>query len=429
MRLNTKVLSPSLIPLLLLLIIYLAIRIPNFYIVFQSPYFLSHTIARGLIIVLSLLQVKKLLNIRFSSPTFTYITLYLLGVSLSIINAVNLGSFFTVYKDIIFTLLLFFNVFVLVEQRQIKMILTLFSVFTVLALLMEVLILLIPSVILPFANSILHESYLQFFQYQYGRGRLFGDSLNEAFIPLVVLTFIKGRERVMSILILLFAVISAITITFISGWRTKLIICLFACILSIAIFYSKKMKAPLLSLFAIIVIALTALSFLSSGIKITSSFERLFNIDGPELQENISRTNYLKDAFEIGGAAPLFGVGLGNYYDVLLQTAKNSSKNDAEDIYKKKFIAVDDPHNLLLGAFASTGFVGLLALILLLLRFAYIDVSSFRSLTIEGRALVVTFWGIFIYSFFNPWLYFQYLALFWFIRGMIEKIHYFNFKK
>lgn len=415
--------------LIVFCIIYILIRIPNFYLFFQSPYFLSHSIARGLILVFTLFQIKKLIQIKKLPSSTLYITLYFVGVSLSIVSIVNVGSFFTVYKDVIFSLLLFFNTFILIQKEDVYLLLKLFAVLTVVMLLSEVLILLYPTVILPVFTSILHESYLQFFQYQFGRERWFVDSLNEAFLPVIAFIILNRKTNIGHFLILLFAVISIVFITFISGSRTKLVICIFSSVFTLFIFYKRKLRVLLLSLLALVVIILTTLSIISSGIKMTSSLERLLNIDGPELQENISRTSYLKDAFEIGSSLPLFGVGLGNYYDVLLQTSKNKSKNYAENIYSKKFIAIDDPHNILLSAYASTGLIGIVGLISLLLYFFIMDLSSFQTLPLEGKSLVITFWSVFIYAFFNPWMYFQYMALFWLIRGVTEKIHYLSVNK
>jgi O-antigen ligase len=278
-----------------------------------------------------------------------------------------------------------------------------------------------PSVIFPFLSFVFNEKYLQFFNFQYGRNRFFGDSLDEAFIPLIIWTLIKEKAFIKRILLLLL-MIGVIFITFISNWRTKIIILLFSLFVSTIMYYKYIKKYLLLLMLGVLLTIFTSSNFSLYTVKTDIIDRFLFN---NEIEKKIisNRINYWKEAIEMGLSSPITGVGLGNYYDNLPKKSKQANK-----IISSNLITIDDPHNLFVSTFASTGFLGLISLTLLLGYFFITDAGIFKKKQSILQTFIIIFWGLFIFGLFNPWMYFSYLMPFWLIRGFIEKykmiVHY-----
>ena len=409
-----------------LILIVLLIRFPNFYLILHGSFFLTHTIARILLIFLTiLLLIRQATKARYLAQTISpFIWIYFMGISLSIVHASNLLSFFTIYKDIIFSLLLFISVYLIIDSEFFNQFLWVLCGIVCASLVMELSILFYPQYILPVLSYITHETYLQYFSYQYQRGRLFGDSLNEAFIPILFIVIIAIKNRALRFGSLVTLSSSLLITTLVSGWRTKLVVLFISSICTLLFLAKKQVRLTLLILLFSTMLVTISYSYLSGQVKILTSVERLFNLDVPTARENRSRISYLKEAIEVGASSPLFGVGLGNYFDSLSQKSKETKQVGLNGFGGRPLIIIDDPHNMFIGAFATTGIIGVISLILLMSSFAWKDVRNFFHLSSQMRAVIISFWSIVLFAFFNPWLYFQYLSLFWMIRGLIEKGHY-----
>jgi O-antigen ligase len=122
----------------------------------------------------------------------------------------------------------------------------------------------------------------------------------------------------------------------------------------------------------------------------------------------------------MGLSSPLIGVGLGNYYDNLpSEDQKSYSANPLETALFNA--ASTDPHNIFFRTFAETGGVGLSAFILLLLYFLKNDLYLLKEREDLSKALIISFWTLFIFSVLNPSLNIGYLSLFWLLRVMVDK--------
>ena len=408
--------------LVLFTFVVFLVRLPNIYLLpFKTSLFLTNNIVR--LLVLSILAINLYLYKRrafanFHGLGFKLVAFYFFTQSLSVIYAYNLNSFLLVYKDLLFALLLFIIVAQITNNKNLNFFLKIIILVTFFNILFQILFYLFPSVIYPFILFFFNEKYLQFFNFQSGRNRFFGDSLDEAFIPLIMWMFMRERAFMKKILLLLL-VIGIIFIAFISNWRTKILILLFSLGVS-AIMYFKYVKKYLF-LFILLILLTT---FLSSSFSLytvkTNIIDRLIFNDTIETKIINSRINYWKDAIEIGLSSPIIGVGLGNYYDNLSEKSKQANTN--QNINRRdSFITIDDPHNLFISTFASTGFLGLISLILLLGHFFITDVVVYIKKQALPQTLIIIFWSLFIFALFNPWMYFSYLMPFWLLRGFIEK--------
>lgn len=410
--------------LYILIVILLGLRIPNLYL--PTPFInSSYTVLRVLSLILGVLIViyPSRPSLRIPRSLVLLLLIYFFFATLSVIRAQNIPSFLAMYKDVVFSLLLFVCAYHTISINNVHKILNGLIVSAFVLVSVEVLFYLYPTFILSFFSEIFNETYLKFFLFQYNRGRYFGDSLNEAMIPLFL--GVVSSKKYWSKNIILFLLLSlAITFTVIvSNWRTKAIIFLFS--FSSTIFFLTKKKFVHLFLTVVFIFF-----FITGALRITTVFNGTggsvldrFTEDGVDQygsNSNSARLNYWQDAFSIGNSNLLTGVGLGNYFDALSQESKS---NNLSASLGKQFILIDDPHNLFFSAYASTGFLGLISLVSLIFYFAASDIHYLRHAhNMNYTSFCLVFWSMFIYALFNPWLYYQYLGQFWIIRGIVEKL-------
>src|SRR3989338_6167815 len=100
------------------------IRLPPFYFFpIQSFLFLSHTLARLLILVLFswifLLLIYKKEKKQFPKIMQLLMIFWFVSQSISIVAANNIGAFLDGYKDIVFALLIFISTFFIVKKSNI----------------------------------------------------------------------------------------------------------------------------------------------------------------------------------------------------------------------------------------------------------------------------------------------------------------------
>lgn len=414
------------VPFLLTSLIFCFIRFPSLYLIpfIRSPFTLSHNIARILIIVLfGLTLITKTSSIiQKKTKLLIIVFVYFIATSLSIFSAQNITSFFSVYKDLVFGFLLGYGVYMNINKQNVYILVRVMVGITLFSLIIELFTYLFPYIFLDLSKLFFNEQYLLFFEYQYGRGRMFGDTLNEAFLPLLFFytnskSLFKSTSSLLGILLNFFSM-------FVSGWRTKVVIFIFSLATSFIMFGKKYMHLVLLG----ILILIGVFVFLNNALATIgqpSVIDRFVDVDAIESKNNTSRIRYWKEATDMGLSSPLFGVGLGNYFDNLSQNSKLQNMNNAY-YQNQRFILIDDPHNLFFSAFANTGFIGLSSLCLLVGYFLLTDLKFLFSENKLAQGFILTFWSLFIFAFFNPWMYFSYLALFWLLRGVIEKVKIYN---
>lgn len=409
-----------------LIAIFFLMRIPNILLFpIDVSFFYSNNVVRALCLVMVALNLLNLKNSLNSNKIMNGLfLLYFFTQSLSIVAAQNLESFFLMYKDVLFGVLFYFTAVQLVRNNKNTNHL-MYMIVAVTGINIGIqLLLYFNSPIGDLFKTMVNSKYLDFFNYQFQRGRYFGDSLDEAFIPvLIYILFLSDKKHQLFKLFSVLILCGITYITFISSWRTKLIIYIMATVSAclVHIKYSYKFKY-LLHIFAFVGVGIVTLYTLAKlgGVNQTI-ITRIFEEDVLTSNITTTRLTLLKSANDIGLSSPFFGVGLGNYYDYLSVDTKKNNKSPGLDLHKQ-FILMDDPHNVFMSTFALTGGIGLIGLLLLLGYCVKKDLSYFihsKKVTLESM-LILTFWSLFIYSLFNPWIYFSYISNLWFMRGLVD---------
>lgn len=415
----------------LCLIIFL-IRLPPIYLLpinFLNSIFMTHNIARFLTIVVFIAGLltkywKTKLTIDKKIPLL--LSIYFLSQSLSILQAQNIGSFFTVYKDLVFSIMLFFSLFFVVEENNQLLIIKTLVLATAISISFQMLAYFYPSFISDYLKMFFNERYWFFFRYQVNRGRFFGEFFDEVSLPFIFYFVISSKKNIKKLILNIF-ICAIFFITFVSSWRSKSILLFFAFFGSIVIYF-KQIKKILIFQILMIFILLVFANFISLEKVGQNILDRFIFPGYHEVKIIKSRLTYLREGLNIGLETPLFGVGLGNYYDNLSVSSKVENQIPTRPgplsyLGRDKFILIDDPHNIFLSTFVSSGLFGLFSLILLLLYFLYHDaVRFFTNNQLLVKASIVSFWSLFVYALFNPWMYFAYLMFFMFLRGFIEKL-------
>ncbi len=408
-------------------ILIFLIRLPNFYILpFHSGIFLVNNIVRILLLCIGVLLLfsfilRKEKTERLPKIGFSLLIIYFVSQSVSVFNVINLESFFLVYKDLLFAFLLFFVTYQITSKKNIGLFCKILLLVSIINISYQILFFFFPSFFYDLFSQIFNEKYFQFFSYQHNRGRFFGDSLDEAIIPLAFFYFLPSKSILKRILLLL-TVGATVFVTTFANWRTKVLIFFFSTLSSLVIFI-KAVKNQLLLIVLCILFFLFISDYISLRITGANIVDRLLFPDVQELQANRSRLDYWKEATEVGFTSPITGVGLGNYYDNLSEKSRITKRSSSFNRVNS-FVLIDDPHNLFFSTFATTGLIGLISLTLLLSYYFITDYRLYKKRDLRANALILVFWSIFIYALFNPWMYFSYLMFFWLIRGMLEKYKY-----
>jgi len=121
---------------------------------------------------------------------------------------------------------------------------------------------------------------------------------------------------------------------------------------------------------------------------------------------------------EMAQSQPLFGVGLGNYYDNLPPEKKNFlSLSNWQN--KEAQIASTNPHNIFAQILSELGFLSLLFYLIMISYFAISDIKILLTQNNFTKAIIISFWSLFIFSLFNPTTTLTYNSLFWILRALI----------
>jgi len=260
-------------------------------------------------------------------------------------------------------------------------------------------------------KHIVQTKYLSLFNYQLGRGRMFGDTLDEAFIPILLINLFSSKKQIR--ILSFISIIFMLYLVYFSGWRTKLLIYAFELIAGC--FFLLKKRSILI--FIIVIISAFILHKLPNTAN-TNTFTRFLLTDEQDIKTINTRFNYWDSSLKIGLSSPILGVGLGNYFDNLSLVEKNNNQDIPLNRIGKTII-IDDPHNIFLSLFATTGLFSFLIYFVLCIRYLKYDILSFNIYLAEQKALCLGYWGFFIYALLNPWLNFYFVMMFFIMRGYL----------
>lgn len=344
---------------------------------------------------------------------------YFFTQSLSVLNASDLPAFLSEYKNLVFSIIIFYVTILTISKKNVMGLLITFLVSGVAGMAYELLVYFYPTFIYSYLKPIFYDPYWAIFDYQYQRGRFFGDIFVEITIPFAFFALFIYRETLVKAAVVVFINLVSF-LALVSNWRSKVLVLILGLLLSTLYYFRRSVRVVIvLSLSLIIFLGLALI--VSRNIIGTNTLDRLLLSNKEDVQSIFSRFSYWKESINMMSSSPLTGVGLGNYFDYLpavLQVNNRSSRLNPAG----SFIVIDNPHNIFFTALANTGLLGFLSFIILTIYFLKTDWEINRISNSHVIPFIISFWGLFLYAILNPGTFFTFQFLFWFLRGTIYKL-------
>jgi hypothetical protein len=412
-------------PFFLISLIFL--KLPPFYIFppIQSSFLTSQALSSGLIfanfLIISLgLYLGKIKKPGKSTQTLLLIYLvFLFFNSVSIINAIDPMAFFQRYKNIWFAGLFLFSISFM-DLKNLNLILKIFLVTAVINFIYQILMFMYPNQFINLARSVIYNPQLELVNINLARSRLFLETYDEITIPFLFLLFLKFKKTWPRVFIFFLFLAIAIP-SFLSNFRTRIVMLIFAFIASFLLLTGKKVVTKIYFSIALIVLAVISAQILNSYFGFSFIDRFLLKDQHQDISTIQFRLNNLYLSADLGRAYPLTGIGIGNYdyyskHDQAISLSLNSlSKKESE-------IASQDPHDIFAEIFAETGVLSFGFFLIILLIFVLGDLEFLiKGSNSTKTALVIAFWSLFVYSIFNPGNTLTFNALYWSLRGLITK--------
>lgn len=396
----------------------LLFQLPPFYPLLMHIALLnSHSIARYILLYLvTYVLIKKrnktLIPINKMSISIVF---FFISQSLSLIPAQNWESFFSLYNRLIFGIAIYFvGLFFFNTKKRVTLLLSSLVISVAINIVYEAFIYFFPDLFNKYFIPILYEPYLDVVNNYYFLHKLFMDIFNPAFAALI-LYFIITYRKVSVRVFLIFLLICLIFFSIVSNFRTHLTMLTFSFISGLLLILGRR--KILLYGGGLIIGVFFLYSILTNYISVTT-IDRLFLPQRSDIATIDSRFTMWMKSVDMGFSSPIFGVGLGNFYD---NYPKKStlifSLFDWKNVAEK--VVLIDPHNIFFATFAQSGLIGIGALLFMLFTFVSNDIALFRKKSLMMSTTALTFWSLFIYSLLNPALSLQYFALFWVLRSIL----------
>ncbi len=399
---------------------FLLIRLPPLLLPFGLS---SHILFRSinLIILIKLIILDKK-QINFKGITILLMTFFIFQ-SLSVINAININTFLYFFERLITISLFTLACYLLIDnKKKVGILVKLISLAVIINVLLELVMFFYPQLI----NSLygfIHQSVLNIFVFNLNRGRLYFESYGEVFLPVILYLFIKEKKLIKKAIYWI-AALGVILLAFWSNYRDRFVVVCFSLFVTLIIFkndlYKIKLKQNIIFFIATVLIFFVGFFYIYQA-KGYSVIDRLLLQDKEEDVNSLNfRGELISEAVLIGKQYPIFGVGLGNFYDHLPSFMKNRKYQmigqnkifyDATLLY---------PHNLFAQIFVETGLLGLLCFLLILGYFISKDIKILKNNHNLSKALVISFWALILYAMFNPRTYLTFYVNFFVLRVLIE---------
>ena len=349
-----------------------------------------------------------------------FFLIYFAFQTLSIVNAFSLGDFIHDYKSIFIAgLFLFITVFVKenVSNFHSKIILILFAA-GIFNFFYQLLIFFTPDLFKTLGGIFVYSSHLNLVLANMQRGRIFIETYDEILIPFIFIFFLKMKKDNRNVLFIFLLLMMIILPTFLSEFRTRILMLVFSFIASIALLQRTKFFRLFTFMFIFAVIYLAY--FILNSTYGHSFIDRLnFQSQTQDVETISFRINNIFYSYDLGIKNPVTGVGLGNYYANL--PVQKISLSDSNNPGAELAIASQNPHNIFAQLLSETGFLSLFFYVFMLCYFLISDLKNIRlrKLNEYSKAFIISFWTLFIYSLFNPVVGLTYNMLFWMLRALI----------
>lgn len=351
------------------------------------------------------------------SKTNILILLYFVGQSLSIIHASNIQAFFTMYKDLIFGIVIYFlGINLLDTKSKVNIAIQLLVVTVGINLLYQLFLYFQPDLFGSIIKPFLYEKYLTVLEVNEAREKYFIEILDLTLMPILI--YLLCSKNVLQKAIILILLLISTILAFLSNFRTHLLLVMGSFLLTIPLVIKSQIFRILSIIFAFIFV-FAIYSTLYNRISYTT-LDRFLLINTEEVSTLTSRLTMWKEAYKMGLSSPITGIGLGNFYDMYpykspIRASIFDYKNELEKI------TTTDPHNIIFATFAQTGTFGTLTFLTMIAFFLYKDYKRFRNPEDNRpKFTILSFWLIFAHSLLNPGNTFIYYSLFWFLRALID---------
>ncbi len=400
---------------------------PFYYVPITNSLFSSHTLAKILIIfslslylVLNISKVRLLIN--KNNHIILVLSLFFLTQSLSIITASDIIFFLKSYHNIIIAMFIFLLSYFMafLNKSILSMIFNFILITGVFLVFLELIFFIFPYYLLPFFRLIIQKEVLDAYLTNIERGRYSLELNAEVFLPFFLLKILLQFRKNSQFII---ASVIVILISFVSNFRTRVVMILFIIIsffLLTKSYLSVKQK-----IFIPLFIGLIILISLW-----TSNFIFRFNIvDRFLLSEDIEerapleyRISSAVKSVDMFLSSPLLGKGLGNFINYNNENRYYKYSTVIKS-YQKAYMDLVrySPHNIFLQIMSETGGLGLITFAILIIFFLIGDIKFIKKNKINiGLAFIISSWTSFIYMLFNPAYSISTIGWFWFMRGIIS---------
>lgn len=400
-------------PLYLFLVSIALFRLPYIYLIpgATNAFLTSQSLGRVLLVLSLVFGFFILGGIKFTTKRAKTTNILLLAFlfisSLSIFYAQNTEAFITRYKDFLIGIIAFYA-FYLFRNEEKKIAITL--VLTMPVMIIYQLILLSSDMLSGLIQSLIYQKHFDILTYNLQRGRIYVDTYDEAFIPVIFAIF-KLKNSAQTIILLLFT--SALSsLAFMSNFRTRIGMLIIGWVSVVLLFKNRgKILFFLLAIFFCAVMA-SFISFNKFGFTFYERF--LLNDNREDVITVYSRVDQINSALIMGFTSPL-GVGLGNYYDNL----RNNNTQSFLVTLPTGVSGREYVHNNLATVIAETGYIAFVLYLFLIVQFMLNDYKIMKERGKYKKAFVFAFWSLFFYGLFNPPIPISYQVLFWGMRGLL----------
>lgn len=390
--------------------IFFLFKLPNIYFFpfFKSSVLTTHVLARLLLFILFILNIKEINNLFLKNKIFILVILLFLLQSLSVFQTINITSFISRYKEILVGFTAFY--ISLLYQKKYKLLMDIFLLTTLFSVSVQILFLIFPDIVNSIFKIFLYDKIYDLVTINLARSRTYFETFDETAIPVIffMLTETKKTGQKIALLLLLLAVVF---VSISSMWRTRLAMLVFGSLASIIFIKRNKLRYAF-----IITLVSCSLYFLFMSFYNTNVFRR-FDLNEENVLSIKSRTDQLSDALMIISQRPL-GLGLGNYYDYLSSSIKEKTYLVFDRIQRQQdSLAEENIHNIFGLIGVESGIPAIIIFAILLVLFIKNDCYIIRTNDYPKITFMIGFWIMFIYSLFNPLIAGVANYLLWFLRG------------
>lgn len=408
------------------------IRLPPVYLLpTQNALFTSHSIARYLILFIFILQAitlnNKSLKKYIPKSAGLLILFYFFTQSISVIHTRYIEDYWLDYKNVIFSIMVFYIAVTRLKKQNIIMIIWIFIITGVINLMFEFVTYFKPEFVYAYLQPLFYNKYWESLNFQIQRQRYFPEIFDEILIPFLFYTAYIQRnttKKIMSIsLVLGIAVFSLI-----SNWRIRLVMLIFSLLISFRIYItlSKKFVLSLMGLLPIFLILGYIVSVNFVGF---NALDRLISPSKTDIGNILTRFTYFNEALDISLSSPVVGIGLGQYEDYSSAISSIPFNNSDYNVSISSLQEAYYPHNIFFNTLATSGTLGLISLIFLIFFFIKSDLNDFKKRSPMYKSFLIAFWTLFFLANTTPTNYFSYLIAFWLLRGIIQRVKFIEYNE